>query len=86
MGLTMSNLYHSPDRSPVYDIVHFLNEKLLTNDLSGKGSFIRSLLNATPDDYRNAASKVGKRLDYFDVESRRAFAVCSKPARKIMLQ
>jgi integrase len=58
---------HNRDRRYV-DTPHYVNDKKLTKDLSIKDTFLNSLINATLEDYRNAASKLGKRLDIFDVE------------------
>ncbi len=63
---------HNRDRRYV-DTVHYVSDKKLNKDLSIKDTFLNSLINATLEDYRNAASKLGKRLDFFDVESLRDY-------------
>lgn len=63
---------HNRDRRYI-DTVHFVNDKKLTKDLTIKDPFINSLINATLDDYRAAASRLGKRLEFFDVENLRDF-------------
>ncbi|HEK19362.1 MAG: recombinase [Mucilaginibacter sp.] len=63
---------HKMDRRYI-DTVHFVTDKKLNKDLSIKDSFINSLLNAQLDSYRNAASRLGKRLELFDVEMLRDY-------------
>lgn len=63
---------HNRDRRYI-DTVHFVSERKLTKDLSIKDTFLNSLINATLEDYRNAASKLGKRLEFFDVEMLRDY-------------
>ncbi|SDF70766.1 Phage integrase SAM-like domain-containing protein [Mucilaginibacter pineti] len=63
---------HNRDRRYI-DTVHYVNDKKLTKDLTIKDPFLNTFINATLDDYRAAASKLGKRLDFFDVENLRDF-------------
>ncbi|WP_345949038.1 site-specific integrase [Mucilaginibacter sp. PAMB04274] len=55
------------------DTPHYVNDKKLSRNLSIKDTFINSLINATLEEYRNAASRLGKRLALFDVEMLRDY-------------
>jgi integrase len=58
---------HNRDRRYI-DTPHYVNDKKLSKDLSIKDTFLNSIINSTLEEYRTAVSKLGRRLEYFDVE------------------